>query len=134
GAASRFGVASIGQARWNLLRPARARKTARTPCSRPTPGGADAAIGPKSPVPSKETTIYRVASGAASAVLRPVQRGAGVPLAGDATVEPVISVSSPALCVSARSDPLKGPLFRAPTRLAKVPTLAAERRLAVIRT
>jgi len=32
GAASRSGVASIEQARWNLLRPARARKTARTPC------------------------------------------------------------------------------------------------------
>ena len=53
GAASRSGVASIGQARWNLLRPARARKTVTTPCSRLTQGGGDAAIGPNRPVPRK---------------------------------------------------------------------------------
>ncbi len=53
GAASRSGVASIGQARWNLLRPARARKTVTTPCSRPTQGGADAVIGANLPVPSR---------------------------------------------------------------------------------
>ena len=37
------------------------------------------------------------------------------PACGDATVEPDMSVSSPALCVPEWSDPLKGPLFLAPT-------------------
>ena len=59
-----------GQARWNLLRPPRARKWARTPCSRPTQGGARAAIGPKRPGPSKEMKICWVVSGAAPASLR----------------------------------------------------------------
>ena len=92
GAASRSRVASIGQARRNLLRPPRARKWARTPCSRPTQGGARAAIGPNRPGPSKETNIYRVVSGAAPALLRSsprylpwLRRDASHPSAPDAT-------------------------------------------------
>ena len=109
GAASRSRVASIGQARWNLLRPPRARKWARTPCSRPTQGGAHAAIGPKCPGPSKETNIYRVVSGAAPASLRAGAAWSRGPACGDATVEPALSVSPPASCVSPRSDPQRGP-------------------------
>ena len=112
GAASRSRVASIGQARWNLLRPPRARKWARTPCSRPTQGGARAAIGPKRPGPSKETNIYRVVSGAAPASLRAGAAWSKGPACGDATVEPALSVSPPASCVSPRSDPQRAPLPR----------------------
>jgi hypothetical protein len=109
GAASRCGVASIEQARWNLLRPARARKMARTPCSRPTPGGADAAIGPNRHGPSKETKIYRVEPGAALAALRAGATRSRGPACGDATVEPATSVSPPASRESPRSDPQRGP-------------------------
>ena len=92
GAASRSRVASIGQARWNLLRPPRARKWARTPCSRPTQGGAHAGIGPKRHGPPKEAKIYRVVSGAAPASLHSsprylpwLRRDASHPSAPDAT-------------------------------------------------
>ena len=104
GAASRSRVASIGQARWNLLRPPRARKWARTPRSRPTPGGARAAIGPKRPGPSKETKIYRVVSGAAPASLRAGAAWSRSPACGDATVEPALSVSPPDATRVARLD------------------------------
>ena len=87
--------------RWNLLRPARARKTARTPCSWPTQGAAAAVIGPNRHGPSKETTYYRVASGAAPASLRAGATWSRGPACGDATVEPALSVS-PASCVPPR--------------------------------
>src|SRR4029077_19295706 len=106
---------------------------ARTPCSRPTQGGAGAAIGPNRHGPSRESMSHGVASGPSRAVLRAGGTWSRDPLAGCDRGAGHWRVATGLARVSAVRSP-KGPLFLATTRLAKVPTLAASRRLEVIRT